>query len=195
MSKATSLGEQSLWEQFKEGDSFSFDNLYRNYSSMLYAYGIKIIPEPSIVEDVIHDLFVELWQRKTQLPTPENIKFYLLRALRNKLFKVLNKRTDLSIDDQQAFPLEISQEAMIIQEENHRQLHRELQNGLNQLTKRQREILYLKFNEDMSYQEIANVTQMNYQSVVNTIYRAIQTLRSQVKLPTAILLLLLSQLH
>lgn len=187
--------EQELWSLFKSGDLNGFDGLYKKYSQSLYAYGMKICGDPETIEDTIHDLFAELWSRNNRLPDPDNIRSYLFKALRNKLLKLLKKRKNLPIDElpEAAFPLTISHEVKIIDQEKDSLLKARLQKALNQLTERQREIMYLKFNEGLSYENIADIMRINYQSVVNIIYRAINKLRKHVGISGAVLTALLQR--
>lgn len=170
--------------------------MYRQYNQALYAYGMKICAEEEVTQDTIHDLFVELWSRNKQLPDLLNVKSYLFRALRNKLLKYMRRKRNLAVEGlaDNTFPLVISHETSIIRDEEGSSLQIRLQKALDKLTERQREVLYLKFNEELNYNEIAEVTQINYQSVVNTIYRTMNVLRNRMGIPMAVLLSLLSKI-
>lgn len=145
-----------------------------------------------MVEDAIHDLFTELWNRNGRLPNLSNVKFYLFKALRNKLLKQIGYPRNLSLEElpEHAFPLTVSSETHLIKDEESIELRTRLQHALEQLTTHQREILYLKFNEGLSYAEIAEITQINYQSVVNIVYRAMNTLRNHMGIPMTVLIAL-----
>ncbi|HYH55007.1 MAG TPA: sigma-70 family RNA polymerase sigma factor [Anseongella sp.] len=184
------------WQLFKSGDTRGFDLLYRRYSQFLYGYGMKICADEEIIRDMIHDLFVDLWSRSGQLPDLHNIKSYLFKALRNKLLKRMSIKKIRGIEElpDNTFSLVISHEISIIQNEEDKLIQTRLQKALDKLTEHQREILYLKFNEGLNYNDIAEITQINYQSVVNIIYRTINVLRKNMGLSLAALLSLLSKL-
>lgn len=188
--------DQETWELFKSGDITGFDLLYRQYSQTLYAYGMKICADEELIQDMIHDLFVDLWSRNSRLPEVSHIKSYLLKALRNKLLKQMNKTSPLAIEElpDNTFPLSLSRETSIIQSEEEKSISIRLQAALGKLTERQREILYLKFNEGLNHTDIAEITQINYQSVVNTVHRTMNTLRKYMKVSLVVLLYLLSNL-
>lgn len=188
--------DEETWQLFRSGDLNGFEQLYEQYSQPLYAYGMKIVSQREIVEDMIHDLFTALWLRNGRLPDLSNVKFYLFKALRNKLLKQLSAKKSVTLEElpEHAFPLTVSSEADYIQDEENAQLRIRLQKALQCLTTHQREVLYLKFNEGLSYAEIAEITQINYQSVVNLVYRAMNVLRNHMGAPLALLIMFLGKL-
>ena len=72
-------------------------------------------------------------------------------------------------------------EEIIVQDETEKLKHNQLKNAVNKLTDRQREALYLKYTQNMDYEQVGQVLEMNYQSCRNLIYRALTELRSQLK--------------
>ena len=82
-----------LWRSFRKGDKNAFENLYQSYFKVLGHYGFRLTPDAQHIEDAIQDLFIDLWRRKEYLSDPDNVKFYLFRALRNQLLR--NTRNDV----------------------------------------------------------------------------------------------------
>src|SRR3982750_2902111 len=81
-------GEEALlWLQLKAGDREAFAAIYRLHSVPLIAYGFRLCPDRDILKDQIHELFVELWNSRENLSPTDSVKFYLFRALRNKLIR------------------------------------------------------------------------------------------------------------
>jgi DNA-directed RNA polymerase specialized sigma24 family protein len=89
-----------IWQSFKKGDKNSFTKIYQLYAKSLLNYGVtlRISSNLSVVEDCIQDLFLELWQSRENLTDTDSIKFYLFRALKNKLMRTVkydfSKNTD-----------------------------------------------------------------------------------------------------
>src|SRR6187402_1381298 len=79
--------EVLLWLQLKSGDRDAFAAIYRLHSISLIAYGIRLCPDRDILKDQIQELFVELWNSRENLSPTDSVKFYLFRALRNKLIR------------------------------------------------------------------------------------------------------------
>ena len=53
-----------LWQAFKRGEREAFELLYKKYFKILGAYGLRLNSNKDLVEDAIHDVFIELWRRK-----------------------------------------------------------------------------------------------------------------------------------
>ncbi len=84
--------ESKVWKEFKSGSKEAFFRIYINYVNVLYNYGRKIIHDKDLVEDCIQDLFIEIWESREKLSDTNSIKYYLLKAMRIKIFKELNKK-------------------------------------------------------------------------------------------------------
>ena len=136
-----------------------------------------------MVEDCIQDLFLEVWQRREYLSDTEHVKFYLLKALRRKIYLETNSQQkwqheSLNSNQEADFMGEFSIEASIIEVETTEHHLRKLNQVLTQLTKREREVIYLKFYQEMDYEQIANLMSINYQSARNLIHTAIKELKN-----------------
>jgi len=143
-------------------------------------YGLKVYGEPEIVKDCIHDVFLNLWKRRDGLRPLENVKAYLFTALRMRILewhrqnKARDDRQQKYVQEDQGSLLNIEQ--VIIQVEGDEELAQRLKEAVSNLTERQREAVYLKFFSGFSNDEIADIMQVNKQSVYNTISRALKRL-------------------
>lgn len=173
--------EIEIWKSFKSGEKDAFDAIYQKYAKVLYNYGCKMINDKTLVLDSIHDLFLDLWRLRDTISTPDSIKFYLIKSLRNLMIKQNNKSNFNFENDNEMFefklPPVLDIETEIIAEEKDSELKERLQRAYLQLSPYQKEVLNLRFYEDFSYEEIAKILSINEQSVRNLIYRAINKLR------------------
>jgi RNA polymerase sigma-70 factor (ECF subfamily) len=69
-----------LWESFRKGDKEAFASLFREHYATLYRFGNKFTTDTELLEDSIQELFIELWQAKSQAPVL-SVKAYLLKRL------------------------------------------------------------------------------------------------------------------
>ena len=177
--------DSEIWTSFKQGDKKALDYVFEKYVRLLYAYGAKITSNTSLVEDSIQDLFVELWHRRASLSDVTSIKFYLLKSLRRKIVRNLAKINEIGVDESTLedyeMEVEFSQEFKIIQEQVSLEQRDKLFKALALLTKRQREAIYLKFYEKISYEEIAEIMNLGIKSTYNLIGKAIDILRNNIK--------------
>lgn len=167
-----------LWNSIKNRDENAFQALFRKYYSRLYLYGIKITPNRELLEDCIQELFIEMWTNKTA-PEINSVPAYLIKSLQYKIYKKLKKDKLLPAADDFFFemPFELTKETLIVQGEENKLKAIRVQNLLDRLTNRQREIIYLRFFRNMSYDEICEVMEINYQVSRNLLSQALKTLR------------------
>lgn len=176
-----SYNDNNLWQRFVEGDESCFKQLFKKYHKKMYGYGVKLCGKPELVKDCIQELFKTVWERRDELDHITTPNVYLFVSLRRKIMHQLKKgrKTDGDMDeaDEQSF-IQFSTEDLIIIDERKHQQKEALKEALNQLSDRQREVIYLHYYNGMSYGEIEQILSINRQSVRNHVYRAMETLRT-----------------
>lgn len=185
--------EVALWNAFREGDKEAFASIYQLYARPLLSYGYKVTSDNTLVEDSIQDLFIELWHSRANLSATDSVKFYLFRALRNKILRnkakveieILN---DFSVESSHLF--EVSNETLMIDEEVYQLQISQLQTSLQKLPKRQQEAINLRYYHDFSNEEVAQIMGVNYQSACKFIYTGLRFLKEHIIIPTFFYLLI-----
>jgi RNA polymerase sigma-70 factor (ECF subfamily) len=179
-----------LWESFREGDRGAFATLFRTHYELLYRYGGKFTADSNLLEDCIQELFIELWQAKTRTPVV-SVRAYLLKSLKYKLLKAYRKGRDIVplVGEEGAF--EWSHESFLIAEEEDGEKKLRIGKALEQLTGRQKEIIYLKYYQNLSYDEVSEIMNINYQVARNLLYQAIRSLKNRLTGPLQIIFLLI----
>ncbi|HTR29875.1 MAG TPA: sigma-70 family RNA polymerase sigma factor [Puia sp.] len=166
-----------LWESFRNGDREAFAALFRRHYEALFRYGSKFVGNAGHLEDSIQELFVELWQSKSRAPVT-SVRAYLLKSLKYKILKSYRRRRDLlPISDEQG-TFEWSHEDYLISGEQSAENNKKVLGALDRLSNRQREIVYLKYFQNLSYEEISDVMNINYQVARNLLYQAIKSLKA-----------------
>lgn len=172
--------EDLLWKKMKSGDQKSFSVIFKFYYPKLYVYGIKLIPISDFVRDQIQDLFINIWQNREGLGDVSNLNAYLFTSLRRRLFNSKENRlkTDpidnLSEKDCQAWVFEPDEffDTPLISSDIKGKLIR----NLNSLPVNQREIIFLRFYNRLTYKDIADIVNMKEQSVKNKMPKILQKL-------------------
>tara|TARA_R110002124_G_scaffold186225_5_gene353755 strand:+ start:98 stop:691 length:594 start_codon:yes stop_codon:yes gene_type:complete len=179
--ESTANNGQDNWHAFKQGDENAFAKLYQSNVKVLYAYGFKLLPDRAVIEDLVQDIFIELWQKRETLSDVTSPQFYLFKILRRRIFKSIAKNnnifTPIDYDQELHFPIAFPKEFYIIEEENIQNQKAHLYNCIKNLPIRQYEVMILRFYQDLSYTEIAKILTINEQSVRNLIQRAVLKLR------------------
>lgn len=173
------MSDQILWQSLKTGDQQALATIYRAHAAALLKYGQKFSQDGQLVEDSLQDLFIELWKNRAGLSDTDSIRKYLFVSLRRKIIRNLNpiKRVASEEPEERLFQADFAIDEKIIEEEGQIEQKEKLEQAIAQLSERQQEVLYLKYFADMDYPEICEVMNINYQSVRNLAFRALQALR------------------
>ncbi len=189
----------ALWNQFLEGDEKAYLYIYKLYAQDMYSYGMLFTTNSELVKDCLHDVFIKIHRNRKKLSQVDNIRLYLLKAMKNYLFDVFDKKKELFHNDtiEPVFSPEYTIEDKIIRQEELHYQSRKIRQMLESLTPRQKEVLYYRYMKNLTYDEIGGIMQMNYQSILNLIQRSIKKLRetfaeSKVYLSIIIQLILIS---
>ena len=167
------------WQEFVSGYDDSYCWVYTTYAQKLYQYGMCFTTDTELVKDCIQDIFTYLYRNKAQLVSPDNIKVYLFTALKNNLIKQIHKETITeNLVEDVPFVLELTVEEQFIQDEQYKNERKQVEKILSLLTSRQKEIIYYRFIQEMSMEEICTLMDLNYQSAQNLIQRSLKKIRS-----------------
>lgn len=182
----------NLWKRFIDGDDNAYTQLYNLYIDSLFAYGMHFTPDRESVKDCIQEVFISLYKNRSKQKNIENLKCYLFRSLKNELFDLFKKNIEYyQIDTvEPVFAAEYSVEDLFVEDETNNYNRAKLNEIFQLLTPRQHEVIYYRYVEEMSYDEIGELMQMNYQSVRNLIYRSMQKARELMPKYVFILLLM-----
>lgn len=170
---------QLLWLKFKSGDRESFEEIYQEFVDKLFAYGTRMTTDRELIKDCIHDLFIDLYRYNPDLRKPELIEFYLYKSLKRSIFKKLQKEMRLETiqPDYNSFELTFYAEVDGFQDNSRNEQIELLQKALKGLDERKRELLFLRFDSGLNYNEIGDLLDMKPETVKKQVYRIIQYLR------------------
>lgn len=169
-----------LLEGLQKGEELAFTLLYNQYADLLLSYGTGLGFAKEDIEDSIQEIFCSLYLNYSKIGEINNLKFYLLRALKNRLLNIHQAEKELSSidDDDVEFYTEVTILDNLIGEEDRIAIQHQIQSYLDLLTGRQREAIYLRYMEELDYEEIAELMNMSVPSVRNLVFKAIKQLRS-----------------
>lgn len=171
----------TLWKEYLDGNEFAFSRLYFLFFDDLLTYGRRIGGDDGMVEDVIQDLFVKLYQRKHELHDNTKLRPFLFRALKNRVYnQLLRHSKQRSLEDYE-FNLNYTIDDEVFSNEKQR-LSDEVHRIMRGLSGRQKEIIYLRFVHEMSFDEISEIMDIHVQSARNLLFRSIEKIRKEVSM-------------
>ena len=144
-------------------------------------YGMRFTSNREIVRDTLQELFIKLYKNRKNLSTTDHIKFYLFCAFRHQLQNELAKvipSVDIT-ECETTFTLDQSALDQLIYDEKELNRQKKLNQLLNDLPVRQKMVIQYRFIEGLKYEEIAQLMDMNYQSVHNLLQRALNKIREE----------------
>src|SRR5690625_5185936 len=178
--------DQCLWSALKNGQRNALSDLFRHHHKHLYNYGIKLVSDTDIVNEAIQELFLNVWRSRDRLSPAASVKAYLLSSLGRLILKEVkrkknraerNRRYITENEEGVTFP----DEDLLIRKEIAQKKREQLQKGLETLTPRQKEAVFLKYYHGLTNRELVEVMEINYQVVRNLLYKALERLRSNVE--------------
>ena len=150
--------------------------IYEQYSPGLYRYAVRLIGDQVTAEDCVAETFSRLLHalRNGGGPT-ENIQAYLYRMAHNWIVDYYRRR------DERAGSLEIEEQADPLSNPAHlitlQQDREQIRMALLRLTHEQQQVIYLRFLEDLSHEEVAMAIGKSIEATRALQHRALATLR------------------
>ncbi len=180
--------ERLLWVKFLDGDDQVLSSIYLEHSHSLFDYGCRFTNDRDLVKDCIQEVFCNLIKMRSRLSETDNIKFYLLTSTKREIIRALKKSSKkIYAEDDFDYSFELLLNKNIDQQDAEFDEGKQvaLAVALGMLTDRQKEAIYLRFNKGLEYDEISAILNLNYQSSRALIHRAIEKLRSLIRLEEA----------
>lgn len=183
--RSGALEDRTLWQRFKNGNDLAFSILYKKYVPRLYNYGMHTCYDRELVLDCLQELFGRLWAKRSHIADVEAVNFYLFKSFRRLLLGKLEEKRKQTLRflnaAESGFEILSSFEDSIILEEASTQRVQNLKKAIATLTKRQREVIFLRFFNELSYKDVAAVMEMSLDAVYNLMNKAIDALRKELK--------------
>ncbi|WP_257668209.1 RNA polymerase sigma factor [Parapedobacter tibetensis] len=171
--------EHDCWCDFIAGSDAAFRMLYDIYVDKLFSFGCGFCRDEETVKDTIHDLFIDLYRYRANVARTVNLSAYLYSAMRRKLvvaLKNIRKQQSVQLTDMD-FQVDWNIETHIMRDEQEKELVYILSQEIQKLSNRQREVLYLRFTLDMTYEEVAEVMDVSVATSRTLVYRAVKQMR------------------
>ena len=175
--------DQEVWLAFKEGNEAAYVFMYQKYFADLINYGRQFARNEQLIEDCVQDLFIDLKKSKENLTNKNtSIKFYLFKSLKRRIIEYRKKVDKVTLgpaEGKRDFEIVLPEEALLIEKQFKEEQLLKLSRAVEQLTTRQREVLYYLFYAELSYEEIREIMGFDHvRSVRNIFYKALDRLKT-----------------
>lgn len=175
---------QSLvWKKIIEGDKNALSELYKQHYLGLINYGIKIIENRDLVNNCLMQMLLDFWDKRSKLSEVDNVRSYLMTSLRRAILQAIEieKRREIKHKEslQDSYSYEWSYEEYLMKLQSDNNLKSKIAKAMEKLTGRQKELIRLKFFDNLSYDEIAEQNGITKRTAYNIIYDAIKILKEE----------------
>ena len=148
-----------------------YEAVFYKMKDKLYRYALRFVKDGDAAEDVVQDVMYKLWQKRQEADEIENLEAWLMVLTRNRSLDILRKVKDNQVNIDQAYTVSDNAPIADKQMEN-ADLMSQLKNCLDQLPEKQRTIFHLREIEQMTYEEICQMTGFNLDDVKVSLFRA-----------------------
>lgn len=172
------LNDKQLIVRLKNQDAEAFSILYNRYSKKLYWYALKFVKSPEIAEDIIHDIFVKLWEQSDSLHTDASIQAYLYKITRNSLLNLIKRGTvEARVIDEIMYHAE-QHTSNTDESVQYRETLRQTNEAIDELPPKRKQIYELSRNNGMTHRQIAMQLEITDSTVNNQLVKAIKSIKS-----------------
>ena len=176
---------RDTWFSFvREGDMTALSAIYFAHFDLLFDYGRRFTSDDFLIEDAIQNVFANLIRFRERLEYVRTIRSYLLVSFRHELFQQIRRNRKLMKTDQPLeFPFvpEYSIEEEIEQEESQSGMKKILLESIQKLTPKQQEMLFLRYDAGLSYEEISKTLNISVESCRTSVYRVIKSIKADLR--------------
>jgi RNA polymerase sigma-70 factor (ECF subfamily) len=171
--------DKYLFDKVKNQDcKKSFELLFDKYYSPLCNFTYLFIKDKNVCEEVVSDVFVNIWTKRHQIEIQKELKYYLYRSTKNQLIATIRKqKPTTSINNRDIEENDIvntlSPETLLLKKE----LNSKINDLFDKLPKQAGLVLRLKKIDGLKYSEISDLLGISEKTVENHITNAIKRIK------------------
>jgi RNA polymerase sigma-70 factor (ECF subfamily) len=173
-----------LLERFRRGDEDAFEAIFREYATQLCTFALHFTRSRDLATEVVHDVFLLVWERRERLDVRTNLRAYLYKATRNRALEVARRDTFFRRWAERTSREQADDDSARLAPTPYEQLERDeraaaLQRAIYALPERRRMVLLLRWRDGLQNAEVAELMGISVKTVENQITQALRVLRGQ----------------
>jgi len=187
------ISDQELICRYLAGDEPALEQIIRRHKNRVFAYILMVVKDKEMAEDLFQDTFIKVINTFRSGQYKEEGKFiqWVMRIAHNliidhfrksKRIPVVENNDDYDIFDKVRIPVESVEEQLITE-----QIHRDVKKLIDYLPREQKEVLVMRHYGDMSFKDIAEVTNVSINTALGRMRYALINLRKLVREKNVIL--------
>jgi len=180
MEDIPSYNDEKLMQKITAGDMSAFDVLYARYSRRIYKFAFSILKSQEDAESIVQDVYLSLWEKRSEIEKGASVRYYIFTIAYNASVSVLRKKARESRYVDYLKYIQNIEHSSADMEIEYKELNDKLNDVIDKLPDRQREIYKLHRFEGLKYQEIADKLNISVNTVENHMSRALRTIRGKI---------------
>jgi RNA polymerase sigma-70 factor (ECF subfamily) len=180
MTDYSEFNDSELANLLKEGNQYAYTEIFERYKGLLYKHAFRLLNDQEEANDIIQDLFLTLWQKKTELNFRTSLSSYLYSAVRNRIFDLISHQKVASkyLDSIKVF---VEQGDYITDEQvRGNELSRIIEKEIASLPPKMRKVFELSRQGELSYKEIGRQLNISDKTVKQQAYNAVKILKLKI---------------
>lgn len=177
MSNYSEFSDSDLMALLKDGDQIAYTEIYQRYNASLYVYAYKRLNDREEAKDVIHELFLSLWERRYSIELTTGLAAYLYTSVRNKILDLIkhNKISERYIESFQNYidAGECSTDGLL----EYKELSALIEKEIAALPYKMQQVFRLSRKDNYSRKDIARELNLSEQTVKSHMHHALKILR------------------
>lgn len=186
------LNDTLLAQKIREGSEEAFRVIYDRYHVQMYYIAKKYVKDSALAEDSVQDIFVKLWEKRSELNEDKSLKGFLFTMLRNHVLNMIRDRKKeivaVSTVEEKKLPHGNLTDDVVLYNE----YHEIVKKGMDELSDRKREVFELRTLNGHSNSEVAKILKINIRTVKTHYYLSSKFIRAYLKNHSGILFFLLA---
>jgi len=176
--------EQVLLSELSTGQEGAFDKMYDHYVHSIYSFVIKFVKSPELAEDLTQEIFIRIWENRSQLGKVKSFRAYLFVTARNHVLNFLKKPFNSNVVLTEIINSYVSPQGAneMISREYEQWLH----NVLESMSPQMRAVFKLCREQNKSYDEVADLLQITKNTVKKHMVRSMRVIKGRLDLDLGI---------
>lgn len=174
----------STVDSIRDGERDTFESVFRTHCEDLCRFALNFVDHLRVAEDLVQDVFLDLWTRRRDLEVEQSLKAYLYGMVRHRALTYLRRS---EVRDkwmqrgglQEVSPQTLADRSGVGLEE--KECKEQAKRAIEELSERQHQIFVLSRHHDLTYSEIAVALDISIKTVETHMGRALKSLREQLK--------------
>lgn len=169
---------QFLAQKIAEGNEQAFEQLFKLYYSKLTAFAMSILKDIQLSEEVVQDVFTNMWTNRQHLNSEITLKAYLFKAVNNRCMNHFRHEKVKKEHQQYTLAVNLNQNTSTESRLAVNELKSKISEGLDLLPPACREVFRLSRQQELSYKEISQVLNISVKTVENHMGKALKLMRN-----------------